>query len=778
MSPSSRGQGAEEGDGFDEPTLMVESAPPELPRDPEASREAATVTVGFASASIAPTDPRAPSTVAPTNPMVPSRLAREPSTVESLDAVDDETVVRPGAVDLTQDEPLDIELSDDDVSAASPEPAATPASSSMTAADGFPRPFASFTLLKPLGEGGMAEVFLARRDGPLGFQRTLVVKRIHPQLSLDGRFVQMFLREARLAARLQHRNIVRIEELGDHEGMYFMAMEYIDGITLHQLAKAAWCNAHSLPLELAVAAAADAAAALHYAHAVVDDDGVPQRIVHRDVSPDNLMIDRAGDTKLLDFGIAKAAGSVSLTQAGEVKGKLPYMSPEQLLGKELDGRSDLYSLGATLFWLTTGRRPFQGTSEIELMHAITQQEPPTPSALNPAVPAVLDALILRLLSKRPADRYADGLEVADELNALLPPSRREIGEFVVELMRLTRAPDAGPFGELSVAAATPRTPYFVTESRRRGLTGTSAPRADLSTAVTGPSAEHAPREFASPLGSEGDGEVKRDGAVDPRAAIEAVQIPAERAEVTPLLRRSMRPVLVAAGGTGLLVGLLLWSSSTPEEAVAPPPLPALPVGEALPPPPPPVEDAPQNSAASAVDTTAPGPPAEERPGVDTPAVNTDPLPAEPTAAAEETAEPDPPPSSAGKTVRVTAEGPATVVWRHGQTTLGRGNASFDVPAGVTSLTAFHRARKASTNVAIEKGKVSFDRAPKGTLDIRVFPHAVVYAGSEKVWEVGAGPAQLPAGTYKLRFESQGRTKEQTVTVTAGATAKVRVNMNQ
>lgn len=330
----------------------------------------------------------------------------------------------------------------------------------------LPARLGEYTLTELLGLGGMAEVFLARQDGIEGFQKTLVVKRIHPHLSQDDRFRQMFLREARVAAGLQHRNIVQLFELREDRGIYYMAMEFVDGLTLLRLARRAWRSGLSLPMELAVTAAADAAAGLHHAHTYVDDEGVPKKIVHRDVSPDNLIINRQGLTKLLDFGVAKAADSVSVTRAGEVKGKIPYMAPEQLHGKPVDGRADLYSLGATLYWLLTGRRPFHGDGDVALMQSIAYEEPTRPSELNPEIPAPVEDVILRLLAKNPEDRFQSGEELAETLFQYVPPNRREVSTFVEEAMALEDADDSGPISTASFIAATPRTAHFITTSRR------------------------------------------------------------------------------------------------------------------------------------------------------------------------------------------------------------------------------------------------------------------------------------------------------------------------
>ena len=300
-----------------------------------------------------------------------------------------------------------------------------------------------YALLRRLGRGGMAEVFLARQEGPSDFAKTVVVKRMLPHLTENKRFVDMFLREARVAARLNHPNVVQIFELGQDQDTYFLAMEFIDGITLHRLAKRAWRQHRALPTEVIVRAMADVALGLHHAHSQVDDDGRPASLVHRDVSPDNLMMTRDGVTKVLDFGIAKSTAQRGpVTKTGELKGKIPYMSPEQIQGHTLDGRSDLFSLGVTFYWLLAGKRPFDGATEVLTLKRVLDDQPTPPSRINNRVPVALDRLVLRLLEKDPRRRYQNGQELHDRLLAMLG------GEGAA------RAPAARLVAELSAAGDT------------------------------------------------------------------------------------------------------------------------------------------------------------------------------------------------------------------------------------------------------------------------------------------------------------------------------------
>jgi serine/threonine protein kinase len=279
-----------------------------------------------------------------------------------------------------------------------------------------------YVLERPLGRGGMAEVFLARHDGPSSFRKYVVLKRVHRALLGDERYVQMFLREARIAARLNHTNLVQVFELGEDNEDYYLAMEHIEGLTLQKAARRVWAAGSSVPMEVALRAVADAARGLHYAHTLRDEDGNDVSLVHRDISPDNLMLTRDGVTKVLDFGIAKGQDDVSITTDGDLKGKIPFLSPEQIAGEPLDGRSDLWALGVTLYWLLTGKRPFHAATDILTLQAIAQQQPVPPRELNPLVPPALQALVLELLHKDRHQRVPHGNELSHRLLTLLGPA--------------------------------------------------------------------------------------------------------------------------------------------------------------------------------------------------------------------------------------------------------------------------------------------------------------------------------------------------------------------
>ena len=284
-----------------------------------------------------------------------------------------------------------------------------------------PQQLGRYALLERLGVGGMAEVYLAEQAGAAGFHKKVVVKRILPHLLADRQFVEMFAREAKVAARIAHPNVVQIFELGEEGGEFYIAMEHIDGLTLHRVAAAAWENGYGVPIDVVLRTLADAAMGLHAAHTMTDETGKPLQLVHRDVSPDNLMLSKDGVTKVLDFGIAKGDVGGPKTKTGNLRGKIPFMPPEQITGDPLDGRADLYALGVSAYWMLTGERPFDRQSDWHTMHAILNDVAKPPSSLNPAISPQLDALILQLLEKDRTKRPSTGKEVADRLEELASP---------------------------------------------------------------------------------------------------------------------------------------------------------------------------------------------------------------------------------------------------------------------------------------------------------------------------------------------------------------------
>jgi eukaryotic-like serine/threonine-protein kinase len=266
--------------------------------------------------------------------------------------------------------------------------------------------FGSYELLAPLAVGGTAEIFLARMTGAAGFEKIVVVKQLLEHLAEDEEFVDMFLDEARLGSHLHHSNIVQVLDLGQVEGRYYIAMEYVAGMTLAQLAAKAQMRVKGgLPIDITVALAQQACVGLHHAHEARMTDGTWLKIVHRDVSPQNLVVTFGGDLKIVDFGIAHAAVREAKTKTGMIKGKFAYMSPEQCLGKPLDRRTDVFALGTVLWECVTGQRLFKKKTTYETYQTIVSGKVLSPSKVNPAVDAELEEIILRSLAYRPEDRW-------------------------------------------------------------------------------------------------------------------------------------------------------------------------------------------------------------------------------------------------------------------------------------------------------------------------------------------------------------------------------------
>jgi tRNA A-37 threonylcarbamoyl transferase component Bud32 len=280
-------------------------------------------------------------------------------------------------------------------------------------------PIGKYKLVRLIAAGGMAEVYLARQAGAAGFQKLVCLKRILPHLARDKQFVEMFLNEARLAARLDHPNIVSIFDLGGANGNYFIAMEFIDGPSLRAVAKRAHERGERLPIAEIVKIVSMAASGLHYAHELAGDNGKPLGLVHRDISPDNILVHRNGAAKVVDFGIAKAANSGGLTRTGTLKGKVAYMPPEQLRGDPLDRRADVFALGVVLYEMVAGQRPWEGDSEVSLIGRIISEEPRPLSSGRPDAPAGLAAVIDRALAKDREARYASCHDLQADLEALL-----------------------------------------------------------------------------------------------------------------------------------------------------------------------------------------------------------------------------------------------------------------------------------------------------------------------------------------------------------------------
>lgn len=272
-----------------------------------------------------------------------------------------------------------------------------------------------YNLLRRLGHGGMAEVFLARQEGLRGFQKLVVVKRILPHLAQDGEFVTMFLDEARTAADLRHPNIINVQDINRNDGTYYMAMEFVHGQDVRRLQRKVSKSKDPFPIEHACEIISSAAAGLHYAHTKVGLNGIPLEIVHRDVSPQNILVAYTGETKIVDFGIAKAASQSQETEIGVIKGKYAYMSPEQAQGGHLDALTDQFALGVVFWELLTLRRLFKRNSEAQTLQAVIQGTIPDPRRFREDCPPEIARVVMKMLERKRTKRYDDCEEMLTDL---------------------------------------------------------------------------------------------------------------------------------------------------------------------------------------------------------------------------------------------------------------------------------------------------------------------------------------------------------------------------
>jgi serine/threonine protein kinase len=279
-----------------------------------------------------------------------------------------------------------------------------------------PLRFDKYTLIGKLGHGGMAEVNLAVVEGKGGFRKLVVVKRLHRHLSVEPGFIDMFLDEARLAARLNHPHCVQTHEVGEFDGGHFLAMEYLDGQGLERLLRMSGQKGVPVPIDLAVRIITDALDGLAYAHELTDFDGTALNVVHRDVSPQNIFITYNGVVKLLDFGIAKAATHVVETRTGVIKGKYAYIAPEQALAQDVDHRADLWSMGVVFWEVLTGRRLFKSVNELATLHETLQGEIKLPSAFRPEIPPEIDTICMRALERDVKLRYQTAAEMKEDID--------------------------------------------------------------------------------------------------------------------------------------------------------------------------------------------------------------------------------------------------------------------------------------------------------------------------------------------------------------------------
>ena len=313
----------------------------------------------------------------------------------------------------------------------------------------LPRPFGPYELVRQLAVGGMAEVFVARARSVAGFEKVVALKMIHPRFSADPEFARLLVEEANITAQLSHRNIVQVIDLGQIDGTHYIAMEYVDGPDLSRVISRLRDKGRRVSARVAAFVLREVCDGLDHAHRKAGADGRPLRIVHRDVSPPNILVSSSGEVKLTDFGIAKAALRASSTEAGVVKGKYGYMAPEQSRGEAVDLRADLFSAGCVLYELFTGRPVYPEMPLPQLLTRVAKGQYEPPERLRGDLPAPLGAILRKALASQPEQRFPTARAMADELNAFLytlpPGPEMELLALMGELFDATG--DAAPPNE-------------------------------------------------------------------------------------------------------------------------------------------------------------------------------------------------------------------------------------------------------------------------------------------------------------------------------------------
>jgi eukaryotic-like serine/threonine-protein kinase len=590
-------------------------------------------------------------------------------------------------------------------------------------------PLGKYLLFERIGSGGMAEVYRARHEGPAGFAKDLVIKMILPAYAEESKFVEMFLNEARLAALLDHPNIVHVFDFGREAGRYFIAMEYVRGPTLRRVREWSRQLGVRTPCRVLARIFCGICQGLQHAHDQTDAAGVGLSIVHRDISPDNVIVSRDGVPKILDFGIAKATAAAPTTQ-GLLKGKYSYMPPEQVSGGTLDRRADLYSLGVVMYELVTGRKPFVAdeTQLFRLLEQIVRDQPPLPRALRPDIPIELEAIIMRCLAKDPARRFQSAYDLRVALESFLaatgePQFESHVAEYLADLARR-----AG--GTLEVQA------------------------------VTGGSLSSETPTVGKPNGA--SGRVSRS-----LRAVEGTSVREGAGEVTPLPGSGDRayatqPVKpVRTRGSGLILGAAAAAAVGAATALFLPDLIAVatsfkaaaPTVSAAPPPGAPDQVTP------AEPSLAPTGAAAERTGSGT---------AEAAAPGPTVPEPEVPAPAAVDT-EIEAK-PVAATPTHRDAAAGRSRSSRPGKRGDAREANERRSGSAGGGDAQERAKT--DPSPEGntgSLTVHASPWCTVYLGSRKLGDTPLVDVEAPEGRHRLRCVNQegGLSSERMVVITAG-----------
>lgn len=455
------------------------------------------------------------------------------------------------------------------------------------------RTIGRYAMCAEIAAGGMATVHLGKLLGPVGFSRIVAIKALHPQFAKDPDFLSMFLDEARLAGRIRHPNVVSVFDVVSLQGELFLVMDYVPGETLARLARTARAKAERVPLPVALAVVAGALEGLHAAHEAADEFGHPLGIVHRDVSPQNILVGTDGAARILDFGVAKAVGRMQMTRGDQLKGKLAYMAPEQLLREPIDRGGDIYAAAIVLWELLTQKRLFQGEDEVSTFKLALDALVEPPSHVAPELPALLDPIVLKGLARNRAERFATAREMARALEATgLLASAREVGDWVERIAHEELESRAARLAEVEQGVQSGASARNVDPEQARhdaSMLRKIDRRAisELATEIVGPpapvSALPAPRPSI-----ESSGALTSNGAVEPqprrRWLAPALIVSAILAVFLLFLRGGHRAESELAPSAALAIDEPVRAPAPPSTAsAAPPAIPATASPPALPP---------------------------------------------------------------------------------------------------------------------------------------------------------------------------------------------------
>jgi serine/threonine-protein kinase len=457
-----------------------------------------------------------------------------------------------------------------------------------------------YELLCPIAEGGMASVWIARQTGKHGFQRLVAIKTILPKYAAEPKFQQMFVDEARIASRIEHVHVTQILDVGEQHGITYLVMEYIDGDALSKLMRAARKKGEPIPPGVALRVMADVCGGLHAAHELHGADGQPLGVVHRDVSPQNVLVSTKGVAKLIDFGIAKARDRLAGdTNTDQLKGKVQYMAPEQALGRPVDRRTDVWAVGAVLYHLLGGRPPFDAENEVATLFVLSRGRPPPP--LPPEVPGAVASVVRRALSHTREARFETAAQMQEALEAAIAQTGLVTTAAGVAAYLSARMEDRAEKRKEAIAlgleAADEREKYAEimrsnTERKTRGESSDAGEtRTELPTKLLTPEELFAPSDATNPSAATGQTLGSAAVAIAPREGM-----------------RGLRFAIVGGvvGAAVAILGLVVLLSAGRERAAPSPATSHPPVGSALVPPPPTV-------AAATTPAPPPDPPASVAP---------------------------------------------------------------------------------------------------------------------------------------------------------------------